>query len=133
MHFLNFKRLNSYELYSYMASIFREYESPAIIINGVEDHVHILCVLSRKIALSDLIEEVKKSSSKQVKTKGAAYKTFYWQNGYGAFSIGESGVEALKKYIADQKEHHYKKTFQEELREFFKLYKIEYDEKYVWD
>lgn len=121
------------ELYSYMASIFREYESPAIIINGVEDHVHILCVLSRKIALSDLIEKVKKSSSKWIKTKGAAYKNFYWQNGYGAFSIGESGVEALKIYIADQKEHHRKKTFQEELREFFKLYKIEYDEKYVWD
>jgi REP element-mobilizing transposase RayT len=121
------------ELFPYMASIFHEYESPAIMINGAEDHVHILCVLSRKIALSDLIEKVKKSSSKWIKTKGAAYKNFYWQNGYGAFSIGESGVEALKKYIADQKEHHRKKTFQEELREFFKLYKIEYDEKYVWD
>lgn len=121
------------ELFPYMSSIFREYESPAIIINGVEDHVHILCVLSRKIALSDLIEQVKKSSSKWIKTKGAAYKNFYWQNGYGAFSIGESGVAALKKYIADQKEHQRKKTFQEELREFFKLYKIEYDEKYVWD
>jgi len=121
------------ELYSYMASIFRVYESPAIIINGVEDHVHNLCTLSRKIALSDLIEKVKKSSSKWIKTKDAAYKNFYWQNGYGAFSIGESNVEALKTYIAKQKEHHRQKTFQDEFREFFQLYKIEYDEKYVWD
>jgi REP element-mobilizing transposase RayT len=121
------------ELFPYMASIFRAYESPAIIINGVEDHVHILCVLSRKMALSDLIEEVKKSSSKWIKTKGAAYKNFYWQNGYGAFSIGESNVEMLKAYIAKQKEHHRQKTFQDEFREFLKLYKIEYDEKYVWD
>ena len=115
------------ELFSYMASIFRANESPALAINGTEDHVHILCSLSRKVALSDLIEEVKKSSSKWIKTKGAAYKNFYWQNGYGAFSIGQSGVEALKTYIADQKEHHHKKTLQDELREFLKLYNIEYD------
>jgi REP element-mobilizing transposase RayT len=121
------------ELFSYMAAIFRQYESPAITINGTDDHVHILCPLSRKMALSDLLEEVKKSSSKWTKTKGAAYKNFYWQNGYGAFSIGQSGVEALKKYIATQKEHHRQKTFQDEFREFLKLYNIEYDERYVWD
>ncbi|MDZ7360012.1 MAG: IS200/IS605 family transposase [candidate division KSB1 bacterium] len=121
------------ELFSYMAAIFRQYDSPAITINGNDDHVHILCALSRKMALSDLLEEVKKSSSKWIKTKGAAYKNFYWQNGYGAFSIGQSGVEALKKYIATQKEHHRRKTFQDEFREFLKLYNIEYDERYVWD
>jgi len=121
------------ELFSYMAGIFRQYESPASTINGTDDHVHILCSLSRKMALSDLLEEVKKSSSKWIKTKGAAYKNFYWQNGYGAFSIGQSGVEALKKYIATQKEHHRQKTFQDESREFLQLYNIEYDERYVWD
>jgi len=121
------------ELFKYMCGIFREYESPVISINGVEDHVHILTSLSRKIALSDLLEKVKKSSSKWIKTKGLAYQNFYWQNGFGAFSIGESGVAALKKYIADQKAHHLKKTFQDEFREFLKLYNIEYDERYVWD
>ncbi len=121
------------QLFSYMASIFRATDSPALAINGTEDHVHILCSLSRKMTLSDLLEEVKKGSSKWIKTKGAAYKNFYWQNGYGAFSIGESGIEALKKYIADQKEHHRKKTFQEEFRAFLKLYNIEYDKRYVWD
>ncbi|MDZ7288596.1 MAG: IS200/IS605 family transposase [candidate division KSB1 bacterium] len=121
------------ELFKYMASICREYESPALIINGTVDHVHILLSLSRKIALSDLLEKVKKSSSKWIKTKGAFYENFYWQNGYGAFSIGQSGVEAVKEYIAKQKERHRKKTFQEEYRAFLKKYQIEYDERYVWD
>jgi REP element-mobilizing transposase RayT len=121
------------ELFKYICGICREYQSPALAINGVEDHVHILISLSRKIALSDLLEEVKKGSSKWIKTKGPAYRNFYWQNGFGAFSLGESGVPALKKYIAEQKEHHRKKTFQEEFRAFLELYHIEYDEKYVWD
>ncbi|MGH7596470.1 MAG: IS200/IS605 family transposase [bacterium] len=120
------------ELFKYMCGTLREHESPALAINGTEDHVHILISLSRKVALSDLLEEAKKSSSKWIKTKGPEYKNFYWQNGFGAFSIGESGVPALKKYIAEQKEHHLKKTFQEEFREFLKLYNIEYDERYVW-
>jgi REP element-mobilizing transposase RayT len=121
------------ELFKYMSAICREYESPAIAINGTEDHVHMLISLSRKTALSDLIEEVKKSSSKWIKTKGTAYRKFYWQNGYGAFSIGQSGVEKLKRYIAKQKEHHQKQTFQDEYRAFLELYNIEYDERYVWD
>jgi REP element-mobilizing transposase RayT len=121
------------ELFKYMASICREYESPALIINGNADHVHILIFLSRKMALSELLEKVKKSSSKWIKTKGTFYKNFYWQNGYGAFSIGQSGVEAVKEYIAKQKEHHRGKTFQEEYRAFLKKYQIEYDERYVWD
>lgn len=121
------------ELFKYLCGILRKYESPVIAINGVADHVHILIALSRKIALSGLLEEVKKSSSKWIKTKGENYRNFYWQNGFGAFSIGQSAVEALKEYIAKQKEHHRKKTFQDEFREFLKLYNIEYDERYVWD
>jgi REP element-mobilizing transposase RayT len=121
------------ELFAYMSSIWRAHESPVLAINGAEDHVHSLVSLSRKVALSDVLEEVKKSSSKWIKTKGPEYKNFYWQNGYGAFSIGQSGVEALKKYIAIQKEHHTKQTFQDEFRAFLKLYNIEYDERYVWD
>ena len=121
------------ELFSYMAAIFREYESPALTINGTEDHVHALIILSRKITIARLLEEVKKSSSKWIKTKGAAYKNFYWQNGYAALGVGQSGVEAVKKYIANQKEHHRKKMFQEGYIAFLKKYNIEYDERYVWD
>jgi REP element-mobilizing transposase RayT len=99
----------------------------------MEDHVHLLFRLGRKRSLAEIVEEVKKSSSKWIKTKGPQYKDFYWQSGYGAFSIGQSGIDALKAYIANQKEHHRKKTFQEEFREFLAKYQIEYDERYVWD
>lgn len=121
------------ELYKYMASIFRANESPAITINGTENHVHSLAILSRKITVAKLVEEVKKSSSKWIKTKGSDYQDFYWQSGYAALGIGQSNIEALKRYIANQKEHHRKKTFQQEYIDFLKKYNIEYNERYVWD
>ncbi len=121
------------ELFSYMTGIFRNYESPALAINGTANHIHALTVLSRKITVAKLIEELKKSSSKWIKTKGMQSQNFYWQRGYAALGIGESNVEVVKKYIANQKEHHRKKTFQEEYITFLKKYGIEYDERYVWD
>jgi putative transposase len=121
------------ELHPYMATVFREMDSPTLALNGTADHVHALFRLSRKVSLAELVEQVKKSSSKWAKTKGAKYRDFYWQSGYGAFSIGESGVAALRRYIAQQKEHHRKKSFQDEFRQFLAKYRIEYDEKYVWD
>jgi REP-associated tyrosine transposase len=104
-----------------------------LIINGTADHVHILCTLPRSIALAKLLEEVKKSSSKWIKTKGPTFQEFGWQNGYGAFSIGQSGVAQAKRYIAGQKEHHHHQTFQDEFRELLDRYGIEYDERYLWE
>jgi len=121
------------ELHKYLAGVARDHKSPVIAINSVEDHIHILCLLSRNITISKLLEELKKSSSKWIKTKGDAYKNFYWQNGYGAFSVSQSGVNTVKKYIANQKEHHKKKTFKEEYVEILEKYEIKYDEKYIWD
>lgn len=121
------------ELHPYMATVFRTLESPSLAINGTSDHIHALFRLGRKIALAKVIEEIKTSSSKWIKTKGPEYGGFHWQNGYGAFSVGQSGVAAVKKYIANQKEHHRRKTFQEEFREFLAKYQVEYDERYVWD
>jgi putative transposase len=121
------------ELYPYMASIFKAMKSPALIINGTSDHVHTLLSLSRVITIADLVEEVKTESSKWLKTKGREFKNFHWQNGYGAFSIGQSQVPAVKRYIARQKEHHRRITFQDEYRKFLKLYRVDYDERYVWD
>ena len=106
------------QLHAYLAAVFREYKSPAISINGTENHVHTLFALSRTLAVSDLIEEIKKRSSKWIKTKGPEYRSFRWQAGYGAFSIGQSNVPALKKYIAEQKEHHRHKSFEEEYQTF---------------
>ncbi len=121
------------ELRKYHAGILQNLDSPLISMDGTADHIHILFRLGRKIALADLVEEIKKSSSKWLKSKGPNYRDFYWQSGYGAFSIGQSGIAQLKKYIATQKEHHRKVTFQEELRLFLKKYEIACDERYVWD
>ncbi len=116
-----------------MSSILREKESPAIIIGGVSDHVHILCVLSKKITLSKLVEEIKKNSSKWLKTKAKELSAFYWQNGYGAFSVSQLQLNIVKKYIQNQKEHHRGKTYKEEVSALLKKYEVKYDDRYLWD
>ncbi len=121
------------ELYPYMASIFKAIKSPALIINGTSDHLHTLFSLSRVITIANLVEEVKTESSKWIKTKGTEFRDFHWQNGYGAFSIGQSQVPSVKRYIERQKEHHRRITFQDEYRKFLKLYRVDYDERYVVD
>ena len=80
-----------------------------------------------------LMEELKAHSSKWIKTKGSDYRNFYWQDGYGAFSVNPAEVDIVKQYILNQKEHHKRKSFQEEYTAFLKKYKVEYDERYVWD
>ena len=121
------------ELHAYLATIFKDNDSPALLINSVEDHVHVLFVLSRTHTLSKVVEEIKKGTSKWIKTKGVKYGTFAWQNGYGAFSVSESNADSVLKYIAGQKEHHRVKTFEEEFRSFLEKHRMKYDEKYVWD
>src|SRR5688500_17875596 len=121
------------ELHPYMAAIFRALKSPALAIDGTEDHVHTLFALSRVITIPDLVEEVKTESSTWIKTKGPEFETFHWQSGYGAFSISQSHVGDVKRDIQSQKQHHRRITFQDEFRKFLKKYKIEYDERYVWD
>jgi putative transposase len=121
------------ELHPYMAKVFRELKCPSLPIDGTSDHVHILFSLGRVIKVADLVEEVKTESSKWIKTKGREFRNFHWQRGYGAFSIGQSNVEALKRYIRGQRQHHRRVTFQDEYRKFLKSYCIEYDERYVWD
>jgi REP element-mobilizing transposase RayT len=104
------------ELCAYFVGIHRNLESPAISAGAVDDHVHILFSLSRNYAIKTIVEEVKKSSSKWIKTKDPALRTFAWQSGYGAFSVGQSAVAATKRYIAGQEEHHRRRTFQDEFR-----------------
>jgi putative transposase len=121
------------ELYAYQGAVLREMDCPCLTINGTADHLHMLFSLARTVALSDLVEEVKKRSSKWLKTKSPTLRSFQWQTGYGAFSIGRSGVEGLKRYIADQKEHHRKTSFEDEYRSLLKKYQVDFDERYVWD
>ena len=121
------------DLYRYIAGICTNLESHALQIGGVEDHIHILFLLSKKITLIKWVEEVKKSSSKWMKTQGDIFHNFYWQNGYGAFSVSPKNVESVKRYIANQEEHHRIKTYQVEYLAFLKKYKVPYDERYIWD
>ncbi len=121
-------------LWAYQAGIFENLESPALIIGGVEDHVHALFALSKNYALKKVVEEVKKASSKWMKTDdGTGNAMFTWQAGYAGFSVSESNVPAVKKYIRNQAEHHLRMTFQDELRLLFHKHGITFDERYVWD
>ena len=121
------------ELHSYLGGICKRMECHPIKIGGYTDHVHVLCMLSKKIALMKLLEEVKSHSSKWMKTKGEELSNFYWQDGYGAFSVNPVDIDRVIAYFANQKEHHSKITFQDEYRAILKRYKVEYDERYVWD
>jgi REP element-mobilizing transposase RayT len=102
------------ELWAYQAVVLNELLSPAVVIGGHEDHVHILFRLSKSHTLIKVIEEVKKSSSKWLKTKGHAWTNFYWQGGYGAFSISPSNMARVRRYIEQQEKHHQRMSFQDE-------------------
>lgn len=122
------------KLFAYQAGIFQHWESPAVAIGGVEDHVHALFTLSKNYALKKIVEEVKKSSSKWMKSaSGINNKSFQWQAGYAAFSVSQSQVETVRRYIDNQDEHHRKNSFENELRNFFQKHDLEFDERYVWD
>jgi putative transposase len=126
------KKEEKNELYAYIGSVINDNQSIPIIINGVEDHIHILCIMSKNIALSKLVEEIKRHSSRWIKTKGRHYNQFAWQGGYGGFSVSPSLHDKTKRYIENQKEHHKKMSFEEEYLLFLKEYGIYYDERYLW-
>ena len=120
-------------LYAYLSGILKAKCCPALTIGGMPDHVHVLFQLARTAAISDVVEDLKKDSSRWIKTRGAAFGGFYWQAGFGAFSVGQSNVETTRKYIDNQKTHHTTRTFQEEYRILLRKYAVEFDERYVWD
>lgn len=121
------------ELFSYIGGIVKENQSALIAANGTPNHIHLLISLSKNIALSTLIGDIKRDSSKWIKTKDAKFQGFQWQDGYGAFSIGQSQTETVRRYIERQKIKHRITTFEDEFREFLKKYETKYDERYVWD
>ncbi len=116
---------------SYITGIIKKDESTVISIGSVEDHIHILFVMSKNITLSESVRSIKGASSKWIKEKGETYKNFQWQSGYGAFSVSESKSKEVVKYIQNQKSHHMKMTFKDELRKLFDKHGIDYDEKYL--
>jgi REP element-mobilizing transposase RayT len=120
-------------LHAYMATVLQNLGCAGVFINSVEDHVHILFELARTVSVSKAVEDVKKSSSKWIKTQGQEFGRFAWQAGFGAFSVSESNVEIVRNYIANQREHHRVKSFQEEFRAILERHRIAFNERYVWD
>ena len=119
------------DIYAYISGILTNLDCPLITIGGTSNHLHILCVLNKNIALSKMVEEIKKSTSRWIKGKGSFYRQFAWQDGYGAFSVSQSKVETVSQYIRNQETHHATRTFEEELRIFLNEYKVEYNENYL--
>ncbi|MCT4640057.1 MAG: transposase [Bacteroidales bacterium] len=120
------------DLYAYMTKIICDNQSVPIIINGIEDHVHILCMMSKNIALAKLVEEIKRHSSRWIKTKDNYYSAFAWQGGYVAFSVSPSTQKKVKRYIQDQETHHKKISPKEEYIALLKAHGVEYNEDYLW-
>ena len=119
------------QTYAYLSGILRKHDCAPLLIGGVADHVHSLFVLSKNVAIAEIVYEVKRGSSKWIKMQGSEFRKFHWQNGYGAFSVSQSHVERVRRYIANQNRHHRGVTFQDELREFLRRYEVKYDERYL--
>jgi putative transposase len=130
--FLEDERMRA-EMHTYLAGILKNLDSPAIVINGTADHVHILCRMSRKYSISKILEEMKSQPSSWIKQKGSRYRNFYWQGGYGAFSVSQSMVDHVRVYIQNQEEHHKRISFKDEFRALCRKHEVEWDERYVWD
>jgi len=120
-------------MHAYLATVLKNQDSPAIKVGGTSDHVHILFRLSKNWSLAKIVEEIKTTSSKWVKTQAMTLKNFHWQAGYGAFSVGPAEVDAGGIYIAQQVAHHRAVSFQDEYRRLLASHGIEIDERYLWD
>jgi REP element-mobilizing transposase RayT len=120
-------------VHAYLATVCRDLGAELARVGGVVDHVHIVTTLPRTVTQAQLIERIKKTSSKWIKALDARYRGFFWQRGYGAFSVSPSQLDAVLQYVETQKEHHHTRTFQEEYRELLHRHGVEFDERYVWD
>lgn len=119
-------------IHAYIGKTLNDLGCPSLCVGGVDDHVHVLFLLSRELGISKVVEDVKRHSSRWIKTLSPKYAGFEWQGGYGVFSVSQSVVNETLRYITSQKEHHKKMSFADEYRKFLDLYKVEYDERYVF-
>lgn len=140
IHIIFHVKLNSVEirdkdkqrLYAYIGSVIKSNESIPILINGTSDHVHISCVMSKNIALAKLVENIKRHSSRWIKTLDNYYASFAWQGGYGGFSVSPTLQDNTKRYIENQEEHHRIRSFNEEYLLILDESGIDYNEEYLW-
>jgi REP-associated tyrosine transposase len=120
------------QLCAYMGGIVREYNGTALMVGGTVDHVHLLLRLPPSVSIAETMRVLKANSSRWVHEKWPSCSAFGWQTGYGAFSVSQSNVSAVLRYIANQEEHHRKVSFQEEFVIYLQRHGIEYDERYIW-
>jgi REP element-mobilizing transposase RayT len=121
------------ELFSVLGATANDLDCQSLIVGGVADHVHMLFQLARTISVAEAIGKIKSTSSLWVKQSQHLGDSFHWQAGYAAFSVSQSNVEAVRRYVRQQPEHHAKQTFEDELREWLRRYELEWDERYLWD
>jgi len=121
------------EMHAYLAGACKALGSPSRIVGGTSDHVHALCCLSKTRDVADLVGKIKRSSSVWIKEKYSDHQDFYWQDGYGAFSVSASKVDQVFRYIKNQEKHHAKMGFKEEFIVHLKKYRIDYNEQYLWE
>jgi putative transposase len=120
-------------MHAYVATICRDLNADPFLVGRVADHLHVVTTLPRTLAQADFVEAMKKTSSKWIKALDPKYRGFYWQRGYGAFSVSPSQLQAVLEYVESQEEHHRTRSFQEEYRDFLSKYGVAFDERYVWD
>ena len=121
------------DLHRYASAVLKGLGCRAMLVNSVDDHIHILFELNRTISVSEVVEQVKTSTSRWIKKRGSPFGEFHWQGGYGAFGVSASDVARISAYIRDQREHHRVESFQEEFRDLLDSHGVAYDERYVWD
>ncbi len=119
------------ELFAYISALCAERGTPCLAIGGADDHLHLLISHSRTKALSDIVRDIKAYSSNWLKTRSPALRDFGWQDGYGGFSIGQSGVAPLRRYIAEQRQHHQNRSFNEEYRILLHRYEVNFNERFL--
>lgn len=121
------------QMHAYLVGACKNLDSPALVVGGVEDHVHLLLQLGRTKALADLVRDIKKESTKWIRQEAPRLSDFHWQHGYGAFSVSYSMISKVEDYIRNQEEHHQRTSFQDEYRKLLEKSGLQWDERYVWD
>lgn len=121
------------ELYQYIKGIVQNKDQKLLAINGMPDHIHILIGLKPSCCISDLVREIKKSSTAFINEKKFTNIKFNWQEGYGAFSYSHSSLNNVVNYVLNQKSHHRKRSFKEEYTEFLEKFEIEYKDEYLFN
>ena len=120
-------------MHAYVATICRDLGAEFVCVGGVTDHVHIVTTLPGTVSQANLVEQIKKVSSKWIKALDARYRGFFWQRGHGAFSVSPSELKAVLEYVQAQQKHHRTRSFQEEYRKLLRQHGSDFDERYVWD